>query len=149
MHNYFILSTFAIKRNYSFIGSAYKGETVVRLSSRLVSYFQDQPQPAGRSPPCRICRMDDVWTRNIFSFYFCPVTNHSGKLCTNQATCIYLPNGRQVPASSCPVADHSGKLWTNNPHASTFLMATKCLTNLRTYMIITTDIHYLLTCCSY
>jgi hypothetical protein len=96
MHNYFILSTFAIKRNYGFIGSAYKGETVVRLSSRLISHFQDQRQPARRSPPCRKRKMDDVWTKNIFSFYFCAVTNRSGKLCTNQATFVYLHNAHKV-----------------------------------------------------
>jgi hypothetical protein len=37
------------------------------------------------TPTSTPCKMDDGWTRNIFSLYFHPVANHNGKLCSNQS----------------------------------------------------------------
>jgi hypothetical protein len=36
-----------------------------------------KPGPSEAAPTSSSCRMDDVWTENIFSLYSCPIANHS------------------------------------------------------------------------
>lgn len=45
--------------------------------------------------------MDDVWTENTFSLYYCPIANHSDQVYINPLHLstylpIYLPNNQQV-----------------------------------------------------
>ncbi len=51
--------------------------------------------------PAEKCKMDDVWMGNNFWMYSCPMANHGG-----YQLCIYL-----------------------SPHAPTYLVPTKCLSN--------------------
>ncbi len=60
--------------------------------------------------------------------------------------CQLMQSWDLVHSGPCLVVNQSGKLCTNNPHASTYLMATKCHPNLRIYMIVTNYVSHLLTC---
>jgi hypothetical protein len=51
-------------------------------------------------------------------------------------TANWYSHGGLVHSGACPGVNQSSKLCTNNPHASTYLMATKCHPNLRTLMIV-------------
>jgi hypothetical protein len=44
-----------------------------------------KPGPSEPAPTSSPCRMDDVWTENIFSLYSCPIANHSVYLCVDHA----------------------------------------------------------------